>query len=467
MDPISAKRVEKELIGKLVGSWEPDRRLGNGKSAVVFHATRGGQEAALKVFDPDLVERLGETVQLTRIEREKRLIGESHENLVQIFDGGKCNQTGYLYVAMACTDAPDLEKVLQEVPRDRIRPLIAQLAAAAEFLDGLSLVHRDIKPSNIAVSSDFQKLTLLDLGVLRPFGEAGLTDIDGQQFVGTLQYSSPEFLFRKEIDSPDGWRALTFYQIGAVLHDLLTRQKIFEADSTPYARLVEAVKYTVPDLKVPGADPDLVALAGSCLAKDPATRLHLVTWRSFSAAPPKMVVASLKDRVIKRQAATAAPIADCMPAMNLRRALNDLVSRTSNIIRDESVQSSGAIPPVEVHDHPQPDESSAMFRAAFPRSPSRGIPNSFAFLFRISMLDVDASLVEITVSAAVSGDVRQFPPEAFSAAQDVYKGPYGEELVKNKICLVLYAGVEAAMGEAPVNPDEARALTFVIPYQSE
>jgi serine/threonine protein kinase len=368
---------------------------------------------------------------------------------------------------MQCIDAPDLEKVLEEVPRDRIRPLIAQLAAAAKFLDDLGLAHLDIKPSNIAVSRDFQKLTLLDLGVLRPFGEAGLTDIDGHPFIGTLQYSSPEFLFRTEVDDPDGWRALAFYQIGAVLHDLLTRRKIFEEHSTPYARLVEAVKYAEPELKVPGADADLVALAGSCLAKNPATRLRLVTWASFSATPPKVTVASVKERVLKRQAAIAAPAADPQPAVNLRRALSDLVSRATGIIRDESAENSDVFPPVEVHDHPPPDGSSAAFRAAFPKTPSKGISHAFALLFRITVLDTAANLVEIVVSAAVSGNVRRFPPNVFGPEQKVYSGPFGEELVKNRIRLVLYASMEAAMGDAPANPDEARALTIEIPDELE
>jgi hypothetical protein len=68
---------------------------------------------------------------------------------------------------------------------------------------------------------------VMDFGVIRPVGEPGITDGDQRPFIGTLQYSSPEFLFRTEADTPEGWRALTFYQLGAVLHDLIMRQRIF------------------------------------------------------------------------------------------------------------------------------------------------------------------------------------------------------------------------------------------------
>ena len=185
-----------------------------------------------------------------------------------------------------CIPAKDLSQLLTIVPRDKIRPLVGQLAQAARFLQDLELAHRDIKPSNIAVSDDFQHLTLLDLGVLRPFGEPGLTDAEGQQFVGTLQYSSPEFLFREEMDTPDGWRSLAFYQIGEVLHDLLMKKTIFEEYLIPYPRMVEAVKYATPDLNAPGADADLVALSQSCLIKRPEKRLKLVTWEELHDGSP-------------------------------------------------------------------------------------------------------------------------------------------------------------------------------------
>ena len=247
MDNVLAARMSADLVGKEVGGWKAVEFLGAGKSALVLKAERDGNEAALKVFDPDLVKKYGEDTQLGRIAREQRLIGQSHDHLVKIFDGGKCSNTGHLYVTMECIPAKDLSQVLTSVPHDRIRPLISQLALAARFLHEQNLAHRDIKPSNIAVSSDFQHLTLLDLGVLRPFGEVGLTDTEGQHFVGTLQYSSPEFLFRSEQDTPDGWLALAFYQIGAVLHDLLTKKTIFEEFEIPFARMVDAIKHRVND----------------------------------------------------------------------------------------------------------------------------------------------------------------------------------------------------------------------------
>ncbi|MBN1512323.1 MAG: protein kinase [Phycisphaerae bacterium] len=468
MDKALAARMAGEIVGSEVGGWRALGLIGSGKSALVLRAEKDGQAAALKVFDPDLLKKYGESTQLVRIDREKRLIGKPHPHLVRIFDGGKCSVTGRLFVAMECISAKDLSQLLTVVPRDRIRPLIAQLAQAARFLQEQELAHRDIKPSNIAVSDDFQHLTLLDLGVLRPFGESGLTDSEGQQFVGTLQYSSPEFLFRNEKDTPEGWLALAFYQIGAVLYDMLKKKPIFEEFSIPYPRMVEAVKYTTPELDVPGADPDLVALARSCLVKDPAMRLGLLTWDSFMASPPPVSVATIRDRVKKRQA-TAVPVAghEEPGSLNRARALNELLGRTTTIIRDECLGNVDIFPPVEVHDHPLPDVDTIAFRVAFPKSTGKRLPVSTALVFRIRLLDVAANIVEICAAGAISGDVRKFPSDMFSTTSVLYRGPFADEMVKARFGYALYAAIEAAMTQEELPQEDARPLTIVIPETTE
>lgn len=279
MDSIQAEILIKSLEGKSIGGWAIDGKFGFGKSAVVMRASKDGREGAVKVFHPELIERYGEGVQLERIARECSLIGAKHPNLVEIYDGGKCSESGHLFVVMEAVPYKNLRELLQDIPFPSIRPIIAQVAQASMFLEERGLAHRDIKPENIAVSPDFQTVKLLDLGVLRPFGEADLTDVDHRPFIGTLRYSSPEFLQRKEDDSPEGWRAVTFYQLGAVLHDLLMKKEIFSEYSAPYSVLVQAVLEKVPE--VFGGDPSLVRLCNHCLTKSPKTRCELVSWTNF------------------------------------------------------------------------------------------------------------------------------------------------------------------------------------------
>lgn len=299
MDNAQAQLFRQRLEGQTIGGWLIEGYYGHGKSAVVMKGIRDNEAAAVKVFHPELVERFGKNTQLERIRRETSLIGKFHPNVIRILDGGECTATNQLFVAMEPLPWKNLKQRLEHISEQHIRPLIAQLAAAAKFLEDRGLAHRDIKPENIAVNADATELKLLDLGVIRPFGVAGLTDIDARVFIGTLRYSSPEFLMREEVDSEEGWRALTFYQIGAVLHDMLMKDELFSKHSEPFAALVDAVKKTNPVVR--GSDIELARLCRNCLVKDPVVRLKLVTWDQFSSAPQPDTREELLRKIRGRQ----------------------------------------------------------------------------------------------------------------------------------------------------------------------
>ena len=299
MDKAQAKLFAENLTGKTIGGWTVGEPLGHGKSAVVMRATKGAEVGALKAFHPELVERYGEATQLERINRERSLIGLEHSNLVKILDGGKCAGTGTLFVVMEIVAYPNLQEVLPQIPVGNVRSIIQQLAAAAYFLEQHGIVHRDIKPENVAISTDFSHVKLLDLGVLLPIGISGLTDVDHRTFIGTLQYSSPEFLERKEKQTMEGWRAVTFYQLGAVLHDLLMRYPIFAKELDPFSVLVRAVFETKPE--VYGDDVKLVRICNHALIKNPSTRLQLLTWSDFLEIEKDQDLHQISNRIADRQ----------------------------------------------------------------------------------------------------------------------------------------------------------------------
>ena len=346
--------MAQELRGRQIGGWAVGDYLGNGFSAVVLSATRGETRAALKVIDPEMIERYGIDRQLARIAREKRLEGHTHPNLVKILDGGQCPETAHLYVTMELLEPLTLGDVRLTLPESRIAPLIRQLASAARFLEEQDLVHRDIKPDNTNVSSDYTKIKLLDLGVVYPPREAGDPSAGtGNHFVGTARYSPPEFLHRQEENTPQGWRAITFYQLGATLFDLITRSVIFDEYREPPARLYEAIKDHVPIIvpASPNIQPWLVDLARRCLTKNWRIREQLVTWEQFEGPPAAPSSAhNIRDRIrartsvdsVTRQARTHAN-----PAEPPRRMLIDTIRTMSAMIR-EVCQEGGVFPPLEI-----------------------------------------------------------------------------------------------------------------------
>ena len=301
MNQTRAQQLLKELAGKAVAGWEVVKILGFGNSAVVLEVRGKGETAALKVFDPEIIDKYGKEIQIERVERERSLIGKSHPNLVGIIDAGECKETEQLYVVMERVEAKTLADHVKDIPRANIPILLKQLVSACRFLEDLGLVHRDIKPQNISINDEMTELKLLDFGVICPFLAPDLTDQNSRPFIGTLRYSSPEFLLRDEDKSELGYRAITFYQIGAVLHDLLMKYPIFEQFSTPFLVLAKAIENEIPYIEALDVNPDLVLLAKNCLLKDPKQRLEFLKWNDFDISEDSsQKIEAIRNRVNQR-----------------------------------------------------------------------------------------------------------------------------------------------------------------------
>jgi eukaryotic-like serine/threonine-protein kinase len=284
MDSAQAKLFAEQLLSEAhIDQWELTNFIGYGKSSVVMSAVSGEHKVAVKVFHPEIVERFGLQAQVIRINREKLLINNDHPSIVKIIDGGVSKDSNHPYIVMELISGEILSNLLEKIPRENIKLIIEQLARATKHIEDFGVVHRDIKPENIIITdSEYTKIKLLDFGVMRPVGDSSATDQPGHRpFVGTHQYSPPEMLHRNEEDTVEGWRSITFYQIGAVLHDLIMREPIFESHKEPYANLVIAVDNIRPKIDAEDVEPELISLAKRCLLKKPYERSRAVEWKDF------------------------------------------------------------------------------------------------------------------------------------------------------------------------------------------
>jgi serine/threonine protein kinase len=437
MNNHSAEKLTAELLGQTVGGWLVEKYINHGKSAVVFLASKGVQKAALKVFDPGIVDRYGRDAQKKRIERERSLIGKSHPKLVSVYDVGE--QGEFLFVVMEYFDGKNLAEVLLNVPPSEVRSLISQIASAAKYLEEESFAHRDIKPENIGVFPDMKFAKLLDFGVIRPFDLSNVTDVGDQRyFIGTLQYSPPELLFREEEEqSIEAWRAITFYQLGAVLHDLLMRKPLFEKFKNPYARLVRAVEREIPLVNNPEADADLRLLAQNCLAKDPCYRLDTVKWEDFSQSKVSDPMDGARRRIAQhRVAAVQAPKVptsqeDLLSAQifSLRTSIYDAVVSTT---KTESLPRYSMQTIREPHPY--------LLRVLFDPSEKNGLGCYFALYCQGVVVDSAANLHELRTWACVSSTREAVPaePEPNAPGRTV-KGALIEQDIRLHIqeCLLL------------------------------
>ncbi len=444
MDPTIAERMTEEITGKSVGGWSVGSFLGAGKSALVFECARDDTIAALKVFDPDLVNRYGKDTQLERIRRELSLVGKRHPNLVQIYDGGECPDTGYLFVVMELIPGSNLEDKLADVPRDRIPPIMSQVTSAAMYLEQLDMAHRDIKPSNIAITDDFQRAVLMDLGVLRPFGESDLTDQDAKVFVGTLRYSSPEFLYRADVGTKECWKAVSIYQLGGVLHDLIMRKQLFHDLSDPFSLLVDAVKSQRPNIYATDVSQEWVDLARNSLTKDPEARLRLVSWDDFLVTDESNRDSSeaIRARVMKRQLASrlqATGEGDRSQEANiLTHKIKHLAETIENAVHNQCA-GDDSFPRMSITSN---DSHPVVLRVEFCPSDIHLLSHTMVAYFKCEIVDEDSFSICVDASSFLIPTSTGVEHPAYE--HDVFRGRISSPSLARGISDYLYQVIDAA-----------------------
>ncbi|WP_167458384.1 serine/threonine protein kinase [Mesorhizobium kowhaii] len=451
MDSGKAKEWEGRFRGKVIEGWTIESLIDHGKSAAVFRATGKDGPVALKIFDDEIIQRYGDEAQLSRIKRELTLVGQYHPNMVRLLGGGVDEESKNHFIVMEFLDGPSLSKCLADVPEANIPTLIEQLVSACEFLESLKLAHRDIKPANIVLLDDFNRLVLLDFGVLKPIGEAGLTDVDGQRlFIGTLQYSSPEFLLRDEANDADGWRALSLYQVGAVLHDLIMRRPIFEEFVNPYAALVNAVQHEVPNITSETAPSYLADACRMALVKDPVKRLGLVRWDAFRPPPAASAVESARKRVGQRillaQAeAVPAPVPNATAA---RELLDTIVEGLKIEFRRIRQANSSVMPPLEVT---RAGRRSPELIVQMEPSENLKLAKGLRMEVAVQIIDVDAQAIVVHMAAAACTVSTEGIPRT-----EVFKGPYSSRAIGDRIEAAMFLSLDQAQQglEGPFNLQE-------------
>lgn len=275
-----AQRIAKDFQGEKLDGFTIEGLHAKGGTSVVLIGTNGGNQAAIKIYAQELFQK--SNAEKERIDRQVEKSHLVHPNLVRTYCAGV--HRGYHYLTMEFVAAPTLEEVVQDLPREKIRAVIQQIAKAALFMHAdMQQVHRDIKPANVAVRMEDFHVTLLDLGLVRPVTGATITDQLSVHIRGTKEYAPPELLDNMVQLDEQGWLAVTFYQLGATLYEMLTWKAPFaelQGDA-----LLKAIREVPPSIDSADAPTDLVKLSLDCMHKDPIKRLSLVSWERFLNTP--------------------------------------------------------------------------------------------------------------------------------------------------------------------------------------
>src|SRR6266550_149889 len=230
------------MIGRMLGHYRIDSKLGEGGMGVVYRAfdTHLDRAVAIKVLRPDAT---------ASPERKRRFVQEAksasalnHPGIIHIYDIDTADLPDGPtdFIAMEFVPGKTLDQCIGKSGlslKDTLKYGI-QIADALARAHAAGIVHRDLKPANIIVADD-GRVKLLD------FGLAKLTEvIDGDPegattmaaqatpkteegaILGTVAYMSPEQAEGKKVDDRSD-----IFSFGSVLYEMVTGEKPFHGDT--------------------------------------------------------------------------------------------------------------------------------------------------------------------------------------------------------------------------------------------
>ncbi len=254
---ITSNKVIPSLIGKTVGPYYIEARIGVGGMGVVYKAqdTRLNRHIALKCLPLNMV---GDKIARERFINEAKAASRlDHPNICGVYDVGELDD-GQLYMAIPFYDGNTLADTIKNgtlTHTDAIN-IIHDVAQGLKVAHQNQIVHRDIKPANIMLTND-GAVKILDFGVAKMAG----TDMTGTGVsVGTAAYMSPEQLMGSPVD-----HRADIWALGAVLYEMLTGKRAFSGENS-YA-MVYAIINSEPDfaLDIPAS---LLPLLKKSLARN-------------------------------------------------------------------------------------------------------------------------------------------------------------------------------------------------------
>jgi CHASE2 domain-containing sensor protein/predicted Ser/Thr protein kinase len=266
LHPGGPKPIEPTAI---IAGYRIEDELGRGGMGVVYRARQLtlDREVAIKLIATDRAEN---PVFRERFKSESRIAASiEHANVIPVYEAGE--DDGLLFIAMRLVDGYDLGQLLERVGTlapDRTARIVVQIAGALDAAHARDLVHRDVKPANVLLTLENpEHAYLTDFGLAKQVdAHARITRAD--QWVGTLNYLSPEQI-RGEPLTPSA----DIYSLTCLLYHCLIGQPPFPRDSqaaTMWAHVHDSppsIASGRPDL--PDALDTVIARG---MAKDPSER---------------------------------------------------------------------------------------------------------------------------------------------------------------------------------------------------
>ncbi len=266
-----------DLVGRTIGSYRIDARLGSGGMGQVFRGVHLYLErpAAIKVMQSHLA--ASTDFQSRFLQEAKTAAALKHPAIVEIYEFGE--QGGLLYLVMELMTDGSLRTLLRRSPGQPLPlamgiDLIIQAAHGLAAANAQHMVHRDIKPDNLLLSrqrtpqrpGEQYQLKIGDFGLAR-LAQGGVLSSTGMP-MGTLAYMSPEQCQNKPLDGRSD-----LYSLGIVLYEVVTGYQPFQINDFSDAMNKHVnMPPPPPSQQRPDLPPQIEEIVLRCLAKKPEER---------------------------------------------------------------------------------------------------------------------------------------------------------------------------------------------------
>ncbi len=253
---------------KTLGKYHILEELGKGGFATVYKAKDPDLDraVALKVMEPLLMR---DPVWVKRFRQEARAIAQlKHPHIITIYEIGQAE--GILFIAMELAEDGSLEARLQQgpLPWAQTLELAQQIAVALDHAHARGIIHRDLKPANILLDPDVGAI-LTDFGFARLVADHSLSVTMSGGMVGTPSYIPPEVWRGQRADRP-----ADIYAFGAIVYEMITGQKRFDAPSPPAVMMAHFSPPPWPETWPEDVPPGVVDVLARAMAQDPSGRFE-------------------------------------------------------------------------------------------------------------------------------------------------------------------------------------------------